>query len=402
MALWRDLAAGYLGYLYVPWAYLALAIFVLVQYRRVQAVERSAFGVKVTRAVRDWGISLLIGLGAGLCTTAALSLLDAHIVFADVICLWVIAIVLSLFTIRFTCVSYGAGLLVLAQGIALLVVSQGGRLGYFTFLLSLHASSLLLLAAVLHVVEGALIYLTGFLNASPLFVQSRRGQIVGAFLLQKLWLVPTVLSVTPGFAIPFPVLIGYSGLATSSVPRQMTRSAGFLTAVYGVCMVGLAILAMHFGHYYTIVALLLIGLHEGLYHWVKSQEEEAPPLFVRPFRGVRVLACIPGSPADKMKLVPGETITKVSGISVNSPYDVHFAIDQNPAYVKIEVADDKGEIRFVGTPLYESDPHQLGVILVPDERAREYAQIYRLSVGSWLGRWLGSKKRFFAEHSTNV
>lgn len=402
MVTWRDLAFGYLRYLESPWLYLVLAAFVLLQYQRVQSVERSAFGVKVTRPVADWGVSLAFGLLSGLVATTLLALLHAKIGLPDVAFLWIVTVVLGLFNVRLTCLSYSAGALAVLQWVAVLVVQGGAHLGVLGPILQVHVGSLILLAAVLHVVEGVLVYFFGARNASPLFVQSPRGQIVGAFLLQKFWLVPTVLAIAPGLALPFPVLIGYSALTSSAVPRQSARASGFLTAVYGVVMLLLTALMLHFNRYFAIVGVLLIVLHEALGIWLKVMDEHAPALFVRPARGVKVLATLPASPAEKMGLMPGETIFRIGGMGVNSPYDVHFAIDRNPAYVKMEVAGLDGEMRFVGSPLYASDPHQLGVIVVPDERAREFAQIYRMSVRKWLGRWIGSKRRFVAEQTTNI
>jgi len=351
--------------------------------------------------VQGWLISLAIGLLVGALTTVTLALLKVRVGLPDIAGVWIIALVLSLWNVRLTCIAYAAGVLTLLQEAALLAEHQGIRSTLISDVLAVHTSALLMLAAVLHIAEGVLIYLMGASNANPLFVQSRRGQIVGAYLLQKFWLVPAVITTMQGVVLPFPVLLGFSGLATASVPKRMARYAGFLTLLYGIAILLMCLLAIHMGRFYTIVALFMIGLHELLNYHVHATEAKAPPFFVRPSRGVKVLAVIPGSPAHKLQLSAGETIIRVAGMMVNSPYDIHFAIDQNPAYVKLEVADLRGEIRFIGTPVYEKDPHQLGVIIVPDERAREYAHIYKLSVGAWIGRWHRSKRRFLVDPNTN-
>lgn len=398
---WMQLFIGYEGYLRFPWLYVLLALLVLYLYRRTQAVERSAFGVKVTSPLANWGLSLATGLGAGLFATACTALFRVHIDLSDVVCLWVASGLFALWNMRLTCVSYGAGLVTLVQGLALLASTQGLHGAVLNYLLSVHAASLLTLAAILHIAEGLLVYLTGAFDASPLFVQSRRGQIIGAFMLQKFWIAPAVLAGIQGGVLPFPLLIGFSGLATATQPARMVKYTGWLTLVYGIVLLGLCLGADSLGTGFTVVAVLAIALHEVLYYTVRLSEERAAPLFVRPVRGVKVLATLPHSPARKLGLAAGETILKVGGMAVNSPYDIHFALDLNPAYVKIEVADVRGEIRFVGTPVYAGDPHQLGVIVVPDERAREYAQIYELSIGRWLGRLLTSRKRFVAQETSH-
>lgn len=401
MSGWLKLASGYEGYLRFPWLYLALALLVLYLYRRTQSVERSAFGVKVSRPLADWGLSLLMGLAAGVFASVCAALLRVHIGLSDIVCLWIASGLFALWNVRLSCVSYGAGLVTLVQGAALLFVHGGLHDAVLSYVLSVHSASLLTLAAILHVAEGILVYLTGAFDASPLFVQSRRGQIVGAFLLQKFWLSPAVLTTVQGAVLPLPLLIGFSGLATSAQPVRTARVTGWLTLLYGLLLLGLCLVADRLASGFVIVAVLAVALHEVLYYAVRLAQDRATPLFVRPARGVKVLATLVHSPARKLGLRAGETILKVGGMAVNSPYDIHFALDQNPAYVKMEVADVHGEIRFVGTPVFAGDPHQLGVIVVPDERAREYAQIYELSIAAWLGRLYTSKKRFAVEETSS-
>jgi hypothetical protein len=78
-------------------------------------------------------------------------------------------------------------------------------------------------------------------------------------------------------------------------------------------------------------------------------------------------------------------------VPVNTPFDLHFAINQNPAFVKLEVMDDQGEIRFVGKPRYTGEHHNLGLILVPDDAAKEYVRLESIPVWKRLRSSLGRK-----------
>jgi predicted metalloprotease with PDZ domain len=80
-----------------------------------------------------------------------------------------------------------------------------------------------------------------------------------------------------------------------------------------------------------------------------------------------VLGVIPGSPAEALGITAGQTIVRVNGVRVAVKEDLHRALRQNPAYVKLELADENGEIRFMQRALYAGEHHQLGIILAPDE-----------------------------------
>jgi hypothetical protein len=96
------------------------------------------------------------------------------------------------------------------------------------------------------------------------------------------------------------------------------------------------------------------------------RETRREPLFAPSPDGVRVLATVEGSLAEKMGLRPGEVITQVNQVPVHTAYDLHFALDQNPAYARLHVLDLHGELRMAGKPVYVGERHQLGLIPVPD------------------------------------
>ena len=378
---------GYLHLAFYPWVYLLMVLFVYLQYRRMHTVERAAFGVKVSLPWREWLFSLVLGFIVGVIVSTILSLLHLSLSPFTVIWVWGITLVLAIVDTRLTCISYPAMLLGILQPIVQALSGHGIALPAFLQTLSgAHASVLLAITGLAHLAEGILIRFAGHRGASPLFVQSRRGQVVGAFILQKFWPLPIVVSLG-GSMMPFPVLVGFSDFAMGDVPKSVAKRAWFFVFLFGAIVLGQYVAVVYFPKLLWIAALLTGVLHELLYRFVRLREMNKTPLFVRPNRGVRVLSTIPSSPAARLGLTAGDTIVKVGNMAVNSPYDIHFAIDQNPAYVKLEVLDLRGELRFLGTPVYTKDPHQLGIIIVPDEHAREYAAIYSLSIGKWIWRW---------------
>lgn len=394
VTLFWQAAEGYGALARSPWIYLAAVLFVWLQYRRIQSVERASFGVRVTSVVREWLVTLAASFVAGVVLTVGLLALGVIVGRYDVLWMWGVLFVLLAVDVRYACVAYAASVLALAHVAAAAYAATGGELwAPLATLVVVHGRSLLFLAGVLHVVEGLLIWFSGHRAASPLFIRSRRGQIVGAYILQKFWPVPLVLLTAVGSPLPFPALIGFNGLAIGSLPRAASRKTAAVVLLYGALVTALALLSLWRPWVLAASAVLAFAAHGGLYWFVRRQELDASPLFVRPARGVRILAVIPGSPAHAVGLRPGEVVRRIGVTPVNSPYDIHFAIDQNPAYVKIEVLDERGEARFVGTPIYHRDPHQLGIVAVPDERADEYTEVYNVRAMRWLWRWWQVRKQ---------
>lgn len=391
----RQVASGYASLLHVPWVYLGMVVFVWLQYRRTQSTERAAFGLRVTSPIHDGLISVGLGLMVSVVVSAVLYDFRLPITWHDALWLWAAVLVLTFWNIRFSCLSYASSLISWVSVAAILTL----RFGHWhsTWLLSLsqiHASAFLFIAGLLHIAEGGLAMAVGHRNASPLYVQSRRGQIVGAFVLQKLWPMPLLIHTGVGLFLPLPVLAGFGGVAIGDIPQAISRRMGPIWILYGILLGGGAYLSFDHPYIAGIVGVMAVLAHELLYWVSKRWQAELPPLFVRPNRGVRVLATVPGSPAHKLGLQPGETIVRVAGIQVNSTYDIHFAMDQNPAYVKVEVLDTRGEVRFVGTPVFAGDPHQLGIIVVPDEKAWEYADVFGPSFSAFIGRCWARKRSY--------
>ncbi len=397
LTLFWQAAAGYGALARSPWIYLAMVLLVWLQYKRIQRVERASFGMRVTSVLREWLASLAFALLAGIVLTAGLLALGVVIDRYDALWMWGVLGVLALIDMRYACVAYAASVLALAHVAAAAYAGHGGRLwGPLATLPFVHGRSLLFLAGVLHIAEGVLVLFSGHRGASPLFVRSRRGQTVGAYILQKFWPVPLVLLTATGTPLPFPALIGFGGMAVGSLPRAVSRRTGMAVILYGALVTALALLSLWRPWVLAVSAILAFTAHGMLYAAIQRREwEEKSPLFVRPARGVRILAVIAGSPAHAMGLQPGEVLRRIGATPVNSSYDIHFAIDQNPAYVKMEVLDERKEARFVGMPVYHRDPHQLGIIAVPDERAHAYMEVHSVRVMQWLWRWWRVRKPAF-------
>ncbi|MFC4768319.1 serine protease [Effusibacillus consociatus] len=413
-----ELGRGFLEIPLTPFFYVAILLMYL-QYRRQVSLERQLFGVRVTSAERQTILSVGYGLLGGLLTTLLVSAIGVVLNPTDFIYVWVLAVALAIFNVRFICFAYAGGILSFVS--LLLNALPEYSIGWpwmgqiYEDFRALSVPHLLTLVAILHLIEAILVLLQGKEGVSPVFVQSKRGRLIGGFILQKFWVLPlAAVAVTgtggleppPWWAIlpvvgvhglqvvPIPAVLGYSGVTLSRHPAEKAARTAKYLALYAIVLLLISVLGAKYAPPLLWVAALFSPIaHEFLVKWELADEKLRRPLFVKPLQGLRILAVLPGSPAESMELKSGDTITKANGMPVNSPFDLHFAMNRNSAFIKLEVMDEQGEIRFVGKPRYSGEHHGLGLILVPDDSAKEYIRLESIPIWKRLWSTLSGRNR---------
>jgi hypothetical protein len=404
-----ELGRGFFGNLLTPFFYIAILL-IYLQYRRQVSLERQLFGIRVTSAEQQAIRSLGYGAVGGLAATLLISGIGIVLNPADFLYVWVLAIILAIFNLRFVCFAYAGGILSFVS--LLLHAFPDMTLGWpwvanlYADLRSLSIPHLLALVAVLHLTEAILVAVQGGQSASPVFLQGKRGRLIGGYILQKYWVIPLgaiVMTGTGGFdspawwgllpmigwqglqIFPIPAVLGFSGLALARHPQEKAVRTARWLAAYALILLGLALAGAYWSPLLWAAAIFSPVAHELLIWWEMTDEKIRQPKFAKPLQGVRILAILPNSPAEGMELKPGETIVQANGVPVNTPFDLHFAINQNPAFIKLEVVDENGENRFAGKPRFSGDHHGLGLILVPDEAAKEYVRLDSIPI--WKRIW---------------
>jgi len=412
--LMRGMDAG-LQLLTQPFYYISI-LFVMLLYRRQVLLERKLFHVRL----HSWGLqtwrTFLGGLLAGLAVSVAVAFLGVSLSLGAIICIWVTSLILMLFHIRYLCFAYSIGLL----GILQFVLSWFPNLaaeGWVHTVLStirgLDIPALLALAAVLHFAEAVLVKLQGSGVATPLFLEGKRGKLVGGYHMQSFWPLPlfmlvpaagggAVLPWTPFFGgdawsggfmmMALPVVIGFGEMTQSMLPKEKAAITSKRLIIYAAVVLALSMLAEWWSPLSLIAALAALLLHEGLVWYSRYEEQQRSPVFVHPVRGLRVLAVLPDSPAHELGIQPGETILKVNGTLVHSKEQLHGALRQNPAFCKLEVQNHQGESKFLQRAIYAGDHHQLGAIVAPDPRDGIAARLRPVSLITLLANKLHVQK----------
>lgn len=397
-----------------PFFYLAVLLVLLQCWRQLE-LERRLFHVKLSSLWQEWLVSMFWGLLAGVLASSAIAYWGIDLQASLVYWIWGIAILLALFRLRFLSAVYAFAVVGLLQtGLAYLpqeVLQQSWYREWQPFLSPLAEADMAMLFAVLGLLllAGALlIRWQGGRLARPLFIQGKRGKVIGAYQLRALWPVPLFLTVpaagsSPGWTLlVLPVLLSFQEWTRTSWPWEKSISSFHRLAGFSAIVLALAVglLLLPDRPYLIAVAALLILLgYEATLYLGRSEENKFAPKYVNDRRGLKVLGVIPGSPAAELGISVGEIIFRVNGRVVRAKQELHQALRTNPAYCKIELLTIEGEPRLLKRALYEGEHHQLGIIFVPDEHSRHTKRTDKESLLSLLRNSRSDRNRHNSDRS---
>ncbi|RFT93806.1 PDZ domain-containing protein [Paenibacillus jamilae] len=397
-----------------PFYYISILI-VALGYRRQMLLERKLFHTRMhSWAAETWRV-VWSGLLAGMALSVLGMFVSVQLNPTSIVCLWIATLLLMLIRVRYLCLAYSVGLLGVVQFFLNIASGwqPGGVLGTSVAAIrGLDIPALLVLVAVLHVAEALLVRWQGGKAATPLFVEGKRGRLVGGYRMEDLWPIPLLLLVPAqgGFMLPWtplfggdagtgymlaalPVLMGFSSVTLGQLPRQKAVLTSNRLLLYSVALLLLSLLAAWWSPLILLAALFSFLAHEALIWYGNIEESRLSPMFVHPEQGMRVLAVLPDSPATAMGILPGEAIYRVNGMVVNSRAELHQALRINSAFCKLEVRNLQGESKFVQRGMYDGDHHQLGVVLAPDADAGWAVSIQPASIYRIVAMHIGARRR---------
>lgn len=390
-AVWRALWTLLLN----PLLYLGVALQVW-EHLRWDAVQRRQFGVRLPSLWRTVPARWLAGVIGGAACTIVLMLLGVTVPLGEGVIITVVALIAT--AVRpggMAATAVIPGVILLATVARWLVPASGWHaVPWLGGLRTWHTSGWLCVAALAAAAEAILLQCFANRPAHPLAVRSRRGKPVGALLAQRSFVLPVAFwsPAAAGLALhaPHPIAAWHwpwfadAGLfLTAALPLWVGASYAAIVegppaaqgpiaqAAWWTALVAAA--GAVAARWWTplagvIAAVLLLAIRAFGYRWQRRRQWQREPLYVPHPGGVRVLATVPGALADKLGLRAGEVIVQANQTAVHTAYDLHFALDQNPAYVRMHVLDVRGELRIVGGAVYAGERHQLGLVPVPEGR----------------------------------
>ncbi|MGD8190228.1 PDZ domain-containing protein [Brevibacillus ginsengisoli] len=383
-------------------------LFIYLHYRKQMAVERQLFSVRIQSPVRQTIRSIGMGLVGGFVVSLSAGVLGIMVQETDMWLLWFLSILLAVVRLRYLCLAYSAGVLTLLHTIVSLIpfsAETQGLAQVWTWIANVKPVPLLALVAILHLVEGLLVRWNAGRDATPLFVEGKRGRIIGAYHLQSFWLTPLLIlvptqasavvtaSIYPGWPLfspeymglgfgilLLPAITGFSDLTQTMTPLAKSRQISGQLVIYALILLGLSYASVWVPVLSVITALFALIGHEGLFWLSQRREQNAAPFFIQPPKGVKIMAVIPDTPAEQIGLLPGEVIVKVNGSTVQDKSQLYPALQSNPAFCKMEVLTYDNELKFVQCAIYEGNHHQLGIIVVPDSTTDYFVDLRKISL----------------------
>ncbi|MFD4816414.1 PDZ domain-containing protein [Peribacillus butanolivorans] len=246
--------------------------------------------------------------------------------------------------------------------------------------------TLVILIGFLLIAEGFLIVSNGSKKISPQLEVSKRGQPIGVYVSQRIWLIPMFVMI-PGGELPapfewypvfsigevylspivVPFLIGFNQKVHGTLPEQAIRAHGKKVGALGFVITAFAVISNWYPLLAIITAVLALLGREFLHYSQKGSDAKLPFYFSKSKLGVQILGVIPQSPADKMGLVKGEIISKINGIVVMEEEELYRALQINRAHCKLEVIGNNEQIRFVQRALFDGEHYELGILFVEDQ-----------------------------------
>jgi len=336
--------------------------------------------------------SVLVGLLAGLLGSGVAVLLGTTVEkygmnsgngSSGILYLWMIALMLSLFNIRYLCFSYAGGIVALMN----LIFGFPG----------INPMGIIALVGILHMVESLLIWLDGFSDAVPVFLKRNDGNIVGGYVMNRIWPLPMMILFATlaiggvgesvpmpdwwpiireyGLDInnndlmyiiqPIPILLGYGDMAITTTPEKRCRDSSLGLFIYSIILTILAVAGSKIRLIAYLAAIFSPLGHELLIINGQKSEERGKALFDAPKKGLRVLYCYKGFPGDNMNIEPGDIILSINNRIIENEEDLASFLRTNPTYIWLDVLKLNGERKVLEYRDYARGISSLGMFIVP-------------------------------------
>ncbi len=383
------------------WVVMAL---VWMQYRRLASLEKQIHGFVLNDPIRSTASSAVYGIAAGIIGSLLLVFMGVVLLQQDIIYLWPAALLLMFVNPRFLCFSYAAGVLSVSHLV----------LGFPS---DLNVAGIMALVAILHLMEGVLVLLSGGRVSTAVYVR-RQGRVIGGHLIQRFWPIPIMiiffLQVSPEMAAnpvqmpewwplvrvappsgeawarvltPVVAALGYSDIAVSEAPRRRARRSAHQLWVFSLVLLFLSLGIAYWRPLVWVAALFSPLGHEAMIMYGSRKQMNDSPRYGPADYGVAVMDVSPRGAGAALGLQSEDIIVSVNGERVECRDDLLQQFRESPGSLRFTVI--RGErVRFLRgrrTPAQD-----LEVVTVPEPGDREQVDLARSGL---LVRWWRALRR---------
>ena len=378
---------------------------VWLQYRKMASMEEKIHGFVSNNPWYHTATAAVYGIVGGVMGSFFMVLGGVTIQQQDIIFLWPVALGLMLISPRLLCFSYAAGLVSFSH----LMIGWPSNI---------NVASIMALVAILHLMEGMLVRISGHQVSSPVYVQrpgDNKREPVGAYLLQRFWPIPIMvvffLQIPPeamgeavdmprwwplidiasplgeGWArviIPVVAALGYSDIAITESPRQRARRSAVNLWIFSVVLMGLSLAATRDLMFAWAAAVFAPLGHEAMVRHGNQREMKGEPEFVSPEDGVRIMALQPGGCGEQLGLHHGDVVLAVNGESVSSRQEMEAAISESDLTALTVRRHDQQQCRIIRAR-HRCTADNLQVITAPEPGDKKHVDINN---PGFIIRWL--------------
>lgn len=382
---WLIEAAKGLGKVFLnPVFYWTFILVLLAGYRRIRN-ERLNFGFKLFDVFSEWRKTWTVSIISGIILSIAFIGVGMVFSYETIFLLGIVTILLSL-TLRFSMLSasYTIGITYLLLLFMPFLLEYQQLIDADLFK-NTNFTGLSFLLAIFLMVEAILLRRSNRNSTFPELQLGRRGIWIGVHHIKKMALIPFFVIIPSGLITSFapfwpyfslngetyslllvPFVIGFDHIVKGNLPEKAANHLARSIQILSLFVLLLAVGSIYIGWLSLGAAVVAILGREFINYRHRLAENKKTSYFNRTEHGLKVLAIIPGTPADRLGILVGETIEKVNGKKINSMDEFYHALQDSGAFFKLEIIGDNGEIRFVQNALYEEDHHELGVITTGD------------------------------------
>lgn len=369
-----------------PLLYWAVILVIWTGWQRIKK-ERNDFGIKIFDVFSEWRhtwkASVWFGLGISLVT-----ILNGMVFSYELLLLLAVVTILLSITGKLTLLSasYTIGITYILLLVLPGLLEEQATLNAALFS-NTNLTALVILLGIFLVIEGIMLTSTSRDDTYPGLAPGNRGGWVGVHHVKKLAVIPFFVLIPAGLIEPFapfwpyfsvggdayglllfPFLIGYHHKVKGELPSRAAKKVAKPIMYLGILVLAIAIGSIYIPVLTLATVIVAILGREFINYLHRVRQNSMVPFYRKINNGCKVLAVIPGTPADRLDILPGETISKVNGIKISDPEEFYTALQKAGAFFKLEVLDDQSEKRFVQGAFYEGEHHELGLIFTEAPR----------------------------------
>lgn len=373
-----------------PLLYWIVFLLAFMGWRRIKK-ERRQFGTKIYPLFKECQGTIFISIVFSIIVSLVAILIGLVMSFEMIVLIIIVTIILSVTgRTSFLSASYTLGITFVFM--LLLPYVNIGALETYVHFQNVSIVQLLSLTLLMSIFLFAEAMLLGTRKGItfPEMKLSSRGKWIGQHRLKRAAFIPFFallpmeqpdisLPIFPYFEVAgtgyglifLPFVIGTNYTVQGDLMADATKKIAQATWILSIIVLVIVLVSFYYPYVSILAFLVAIIGREWITYQHKKKDAYKRAIFTPLDEGVKVLAVLPGSPADRLDIKIGETITKVNGQRVRTSNAFYEALQNSGAFFKLDIIDHQGEIRFINSALYEEDHHELGVIFVETQKNYE-------------------------------